>query len=478
MACSFACMLLTLTLHCIVCQEVSGLRTSRSKALQEAGPLSNCSQHRAQNWHSLSGFNLQAVHDNRSLPAWRLWFVATTPGHMPAMPGAPLSLSVAHHVQLRLRSDHVGLSPARRPGSVDATPGGGRPVHRGGLLNITVQEPARNAATEAKCLRVDRWDWFVAATPDNAASTPECGTHINALETRGPPRLTVLQERYVVTTPGHTALALSSRVPTSHGFSAQSFRLGTHLRDQLQLVGRAAAPTNMTFIRQGISARGFVAATPCLQTTVSALLVQGRKLADRLVASTPQSFARSSASDANWHTHRAREGVSKTVGNTGQGPTTFEPPNTACSSASTTQVSRRNASGHFWIASCSAEGCDSAVMAQNSQVHNSVSSPLPAKQGMLGSTEPVTAYLQRINDTVCEAGPLPVAGEWAPIFWGLDQAWLKAHNEALTTQTFLSTLSTFMMVKGQVRPSSTEAQYVRDIARNVAKVRLGLMLDK
>ena len=36
-------------------------------------------------------------------------------------------------------------------------------------------------------------------------------------------------------------------------------------------------------------------------------------------------------------------------------------------------------------------------------------------------------------------------------------------------QTFLSTLSTFMMVKGQVRPSSTEAQYVRDIARDVAR---------
>ena len=385
-------------------------------------------------------------------------------------------LSVAHHVRLRLRSDHVGLSPARRPGFVDATPGGGRPVHRGGLLNI--QEPARNAATEAMCLRVDRWDWFVAATPDNAASAPECGAHINALETRGPPRLTVLQERYVVTTPGHTALALSSRVPTSHGFSAQNFRLGTHLRDQLPLAGRAAAPANMTLIRPGMSARGFVAATPCLQTTVSALLVQGRKLADRLVASTPQSFARSSASDANWHTHRARTGVSKTVDNTGKGPTTFEPPNIACSSASTTQVSRRNASGHLWIASYSAKGSDSAVTAQNSQVHNSVSSQLPATQGMSGSTEPVTAYLQRINDTVCEAGPLPVAGEWAPIFWGLDQAWLKAHKEALTTQTFLSTLSTFMMVKGQVRPSSTEAQYVRDIARNVAKVRLGLMLDK
>ena len=170
-------------------------------------------------------------------------------------------ISVARHVRLRLRSDHVGLSPARKPGSVDATPGGERPFHKGGLLNITVQEPARSAATEAMCLRVDRWDWFVAATPDNAASAPECGTHINALESRGPPRLTVLQERYVVTTPGHTALALSSRVPTSHGFSAQSFRLGTHLRDQLPLVGRAAAPANMTFIRPGMSARGFVAAT-------------------------------------------------------------------------------------------------------------------------------------------------------------------------------------------------------------------------
>ena len=196
------------------------------------------------------------------------------------------------------------------------------------------------------------------------------------------------------------------------------------------------------------------------------------------MASTPQPFARPSASDANWHTHRAREGESKTVDNTGKGTTTFEPPNTACSSASTTQVPCRNASGHLWLTPNSAKGSDSAVTAQNSHVHNSVTSPLPATRGMSGSTEPVTAYLQRINDAVCAAGPLPVAGEWAPIFWGLDQAWLTAHKEALTTQTFLSTLSTFMMVKGQVRPSSTEAQYVRDIARNVAKVRLGLMLDK
>ena len=282
----------------------------------------------------------------------------------------------------------------------------------------------------------------------------------------------------MVTTPGHTALALSSRVPPSQGSSAQSFQLGTHLRDQLQLVERAAAPKNMTFIRQGISARGFVVATPCLTTTVSASLVQGRQSADRLVDSTPQSFARSSASDANWHTHRAREGVSKTVNNTGTGPTTLEPPNIACSSASTTHVPCRNASGHLWLTSNSAKGSDSAATAQNSHEHSSVTSPLPATQDMSGSTEPVTAYLQRINDMVCAAGPLPVADEWAPTFWGLDQAWLKAHKEALTTQTFLSTLSTFMMVKGQVRPSSTEAQYVRDIARNVAKVRLGLMLDK
>ena len=167
------------------------------------------------------------------------------------------------------------------------------------------------------------------------------------------------------------------------GSSAQSFQLGTHLRDQLQLVERAAAPKNMTFIRQGISARGFVVATPCLKTTVSASLVQGRQLADRLVDSTPQSFARSSASDANWHTHRAREGVSKTVNNTGTGPTTFEPPNIACSSASTTHVTHvpcRNASGHLWLTPNSAKGSDSAATAQNSHEHSSVTSPLPATQ--------------------------------------------------------------------------------------------------
>ena len=170
-------------------------------------------------------------------------------------------------------------------------------------------------------------------------------------------------------------------------------------------------------------------------------------------------------------------GASKSVDDPGTGPPTFEPSNTACNSASITHVPCRNASGHLWLTSSPARGSDSAVAALNCHVHSSVI-PLPATQDMSGSTEPVTAYLQRINDMVCTAGPLPVAGEWAPTFWGLDQAWLKAHKENLTTQTFLSTLSTFMMVKGQVRPSSTEAQYVRDIARNVARVRLGLMLDK
>ena len=160
-------MLLTLTLHCIVCQEVSGLRTSRSKALQEAGPLSNCSQHRAQNWHSLSGFNLQAVHDNRSLQAWRLWFVATTPGHMPAMPGAPLSQGSTAQTRVQGRTE-VGLS--WHVGEVDTTHQGKIP---GGSVDTTPSPINTASASSAPPLG------HVVSTPSSSArnSVPGHGTH-------------------------------------------------------------------------------------------------------------------------------------------------------------------------------------------------------------------------------------------------------------------------------------------------------------
>ena len=87
---------------------------------------------------------------------------------------------------------------------------------------------------------------------------------------------------------------------------------------------------------------------------------------------------------------------------------------------------------------------------------------------MSSSPKPVTAYLQRINELVRAAGPLPEADEWAPIFLGLDQAWDEAHKQELTTQNFLTTLSTFIMVQGQIPPSSWEADHVREIARSEA----------
>ena len=153
------------------------------------------------------------------------------------------------------------------------------------------------------------------------------------------------------------------------------------------------------------------------------------------------------------------------------------PPHTAGNSASLVRVHSRAAHDVPQPTSDSDNGIVFAVAALNCYAHRLVLFPLLGTH-MSGSTEPVTAYLQQINALVCAAGPLPVADEWAPIFWGLDQAWSRAHQQALTTQTFLSTLSTFMMVKGQIQPSSMEANYVRDIARSVAKVRLGMLLDK
>ena len=132
-----------------------------------------------------------------------------------------------------------------------------------------------------------------AATPDRISATHTGGSvvatpskPVTCIGIATTSQLTVLQEWYVVTTPGHTALASSSRVPLSQESSAQNCKLGTHLSDQPQLVGKVAAPENRTLIRQGTGAGGLVDATPCLNTIVFASLVQGRQLADRFVVST------------------------------------------------------------------------------------------------------------------------------------------------------------------------------------------------
>ena len=131
-----------------------------------------------------------------------------------------------------------------------------------------------------------------------------------------------------------------------------------------------------------------------------------------------------------------------------------------------------------WPTSASQHGIDSAAVAPKHYVRWTVEIQVLGSLDMSSSPKPVTAYLKRINELVRAAGPLPEADEWAPIFLGLDQAWDEAHKQELTTQNFLTTLSTFIMVQGQIPPSSREADHVREIARSVAKVRLGMRLNK
>ena len=381
MTCFLVCMLLALALRSITCQEVRGHRTSPNEALKDVWPHDRCDQPR--------------VSVQRSFP---LVQPHNVPGESNGAHASPShtcqAMGVLHPAVFKdYRSACLYRSPSvvrklaqssRRQGNDDGLPT---------LQPDRITQAPRVTPADLEC------DLFLtrmgpeATAPDGISATHTGGsvvatpskpvTRIGVATTS---RLTVLQEWYVVTTPGHTALASSSRVSPSHESRAQNFKLGKYLSDKPQLVGRVAAPKNRTLIRQGTGVGGLVDATPCLNTIVFASLVQGRQLADRFVVSTPQPFARSSDSHANRNIYRVGGGASKSVDNPGTGPPTFEPPNTACNSASITHVPCRNASGHLWLTSSPARGSDSAVAALNCHVHSSVI-PLPATQDMSGSTE-------------------------------------------------------------------------------------------
>ena len=118
-----------LALRSLTCREVCGLRTSHSEELQKAWPRARIglSPGCASSKGSVDATPTElSPYDMR--PGRIRCAGCPGAGSQPERCAAYSWLSVAHHVRLRLGSDHVGLSPARRPGSVDATPRGGRPV--------------------------------------------------------------------------------------------------------------------------------------------------------------------------------------------------------------------------------------------------------------------------------------------------------------------------------------------------------------
>ena len=107
--------------------------------------------------------------------------------------------------------------------------------------------------------------------------------------------------------------------------------------------------------------------------------------------------------------------------------------------------------------------------------HSSSSAPQPVGPGKATSIMSVTALLQRMTDWVCSDAPLPDHSLWAPVFYDLDQAWASTHGQTLSTPQFVQALSTYILIKEQVAPSSDTAVHIKEVVNSIAKVRIKLL---
>ena len=107
--------------------------------------------------------------------------------------------------------------------------------------------------------------------------------------------------------------------------------------------------------------------------------------------------------------------------------------------------------------------------------HSSSSAPQPVGPGKATSIMSVTALLQRMMDWVSSDAPLPDHSLWAPVFYDLDQAWARTHGQTLSTPLFVQTLTTYILIKKQVAPSSDTAVHIKEVVNSVAKVRIKLL---
>ena len=107
--------------------------------------------------------------------------------------------------------------------------------------------------------------------------------------------------------------------------------------------------------------------------------------------------------------------------------------------------------------------------------HSSSSAPQPVGPGKATSIMSVTALLQRMTDWVCSDAPLPDHSLWAPVFYDLDQAWASTHDQTLSTPQFVQALTTYILIKEQVAPSSDTAVHIKEVVNSVAKVRIKLL---
>ena len=423
--------------------------------------------------------------------ACRLGSVDATPGAY--APGLHLVGQAVHAFAAQVGADGTTPTHACRLGSVDATPGACAPdLHLVGLATraFAAQVGNDNTASTHDC-RMGSVDTTPGACAPGLHLVGQVD-HASAAQVGADGTTSTHTRRLgsVDATPGACAPGLHIVGQAVHAFAAKVGDDGTtttHTCRQgsvdatpgacasgLHLVGQAdhifAAPA----ARQ-VDAGGSVDATPRQLAQFHKYPVLRLLFAQvsGSVAATPDNSARALECrvPAGRLVHKSRSGQQA-------GYVVTASPHAAGTSASLTYVHSYTVCGAPWNTSDSKNGIDPAVAALNQCEHRPVRTHLLGTPDMSSSPKPVTAYLQQINELVCAAGPLPVADEWAPIFRGLDQAWNMAHQQALTTQSFLSTLSTFMMVKGQIPPSSREADHVRDIAHSVAKVRLGMMLDK
>ena len=351
-------------------------------------------------------------------------------------PGLHLEEQAVYVFIAQAGAGDTSTAPSRGLGSVDATPG---------ACALGLRTEGR--VIQPFAAKVDSQATAVSCRPGSVDATPGASTPGQRL--------------------ARSALSLVAQVGNASMTTAQAGRLGS-----VDATPAASAPDKPLMKPASVPAiqvsetdtattqtgrLGFIETTPSVDETEAAASTASRR---GLVAATPEA-------DPEEDRQLPSGGV-----------VVFTPPLLVPTSDSPILLQRHqldDAAAHM-IDSHHCPVSAVAVLSLSGSHPRKLSRPVP--QHMSSLPRSVTTCLQRIKALVCAAGPLPEADEWAPLFWELDQAWSQTHHQRLTTPDFILHLSTYIMVQDQLTPSSAEAGHVRDTASSVARVRLGLLLNK
>ena len=338
-------------------------------------------------------------------------------------------------------------------------------------------------------------------------------------------RLLDARKGLVVSTPYVQLL----QAPPPKWSSAQTCELRMRASSQHQRDGKVEAPTHKAVIQQGMGAGGFVDTTPRLSTFVSAFPARGRQLrADEfavatplpfvLMISTPRSFLVSQAQQdvcaggsvattperrvassviphtriisawEDWSVVTTPDAAARATESsapcpeqiawsfTSQAALLFDLQGTH-GSGSVGGAPHPSVPVSEWgkLHLCHMVSATWSITDALAALHRSCSAPKPEGPEKATTAMSVTAFLQRMTDWVSSDAPLPDHSAWAPVFYGLDQAWARTHGQTLSTPRFVQTLTTYILIQKQVAPSSDSAVHIREVVNSVAKVRIKLL---